>query len=45
VGKDNMEHFIRECRVTSDWFKEVGENRDDIWKRVWSDEIERRGRY
>jgi len=41
-GKDNMEHFIRECEETSEWFREVGENRDEIWKRVWSEDLDER---
>jgi len=38
--KDNMEHFIRECVETRDWFRNVGENRDEIWKKVWSEDLD-----
>jgi len=31
LGKDNMEHFIKECKETRELFKDVGENWDEIW--------------
>jgi len=39
-GKDNMEHFIRECEAVSEWFREVGETREEIWKRIWSEDLD-----
>jgi len=40
VGKDNLEHFVEDCEETKEWFKELGENREEIWKRIWSEELD-----
>jgi len=39
-GRDNMEHFVEVCEETKEWFKELGENREEIWKRIWSEDFD-----
>jgi len=33
---------MRECEETSEWFRKVGENREEIWKRIWSEDLDER---
>jgi len=31
-----MKHYIEECR---DWFNVIGENKEDMWERIWSEDL------
>ncbi|KYN16911.1 hypothetical protein ALC57_10821 [Trachymyrmex cornetzi] len=37
---DRMEHYVEECQRTSSWFKELGENKEKIWKQLWSEDLD-----
>lgn len=39
-GKDNMEHFMEECRVVKSWFEKLGGNMEERWNRIWNDELD-----
>jgi len=39
-GKDSMEHFLGECVETREWFNRLGENREAIDKRIWSEDLD-----
>lgn len=38
-GWDNMEHYIGECEVTKDWFKDLGNNKKEREKRIWEEDL------
>jgi len=35
-----MEHFLGECVETREWFNRLGENREAIDKRIWSEDLD-----
>ncbi|KYN24322.1 hypothetical protein ALC57_04060 [Trachymyrmex cornetzi] len=37
---DCMEHYVGECQRVSSWFRELGENKEKVWKKLWSDELD-----
>ncbi|XP_071580229.1 uncharacterized protein [Temnothorax nylanderi] len=39
-GSDCMEHYVKECKRASVWFKDLGRNEAEKWKRLWSDELD-----
>jgi len=39
-GKDDMCHFIRNCKEVKEWFRVLGDNEEEIWRRVWDDELD-----
>jgi len=39
-GRDNVEHYVRECRITKEWFMELGKNKEEIIKRIYSENLE-----
>lgn len=39
-GWDNLEHFVKECEITKEWFKEIGENEEERMKRIWNDDLD-----
>jgi len=41
-GKDSMEHFIEECGEIKDWFYMIEESKEDIWKKIWSEDLDDR---
>jgi len=41
-GKDKLEHFVRECEETKEWFNNLGESYDEILRRIWSEELDER---
>ncbi|KMQ97412.1 hypothetical protein RF55_2255 [Lasius niger] len=40
TGEDCINHYVKECDATKDWFSELGKNYKDIEERIWSDEID-----
>ncbi|KYN18813.1 hypothetical protein ALC57_08889 [Trachymyrmex cornetzi] len=37
---DCMEHYVGDCQRVSSWFRELGENKEKVWKKLWSDELD-----
>ncbi|KYN09549.1 hypothetical protein ALC57_18336 [Trachymyrmex cornetzi] len=37
---DCMEHYVGECQMVSSWFRELDENKEKVWKKLWSDELD-----
>jgi len=44
-GRDNMEHYVGECRVTTEWLMVLGKNKEEIIKRIYSEDLEGRIKY
>lgn len=45
IRKDNWEHFLGECSITKDWFRDLGESEKERMKRIWSEALDIRKRY
>jgi len=39
-GMDCIEHFVIECRKTSEWFRILGEDKDKILEKIWDKNLE-----
>ena len=43
IGIDCMEHHMEECpwfkQLGSSWFKKLGKDKEKIWKKLWSEEL------
>lgn len=39
-GWNNLEYFVKECEITKEWFKEIGENEEERMKRIWNDDLD-----
>jgi len=39
-GKDNMEHYVEECKKIKEWFRGLGNNNKEIWDRIWSEDLD-----
>lgn len=37
-GKDKVSHFIEECEITRNWFKNLEKNKEEKLNRIWNDE-------
>jgi len=35
-----MKHYIEKCREIKNWFNVIGENKEDIWERIWSEDLD-----
>jgi len=35
-----MEHFIEKCEYTKDWFIEIGKDKKEIVKNLWSEQLD-----
>jgi len=35
-----MKHYVEECPKVCTWFKELGKDKEEIWKKLWSEELE-----
>lgn len=31
---------MKECEITKEWFKEIGENEEERIKRIWNDDLD-----
>lgn len=40
-GKDRIEHFVKECRVAKEWFRNLGQSDEERIKKLWSDELDK----
>jgi len=40
-GRECMEHFIEECEYTKDWFIDLGKDKKEIMKNLWSEQLDR----
>lgn len=40
-----VNHYIKECELTKDQFKDLGKNCNEMEDRIWSDEIIKKGGY
>lgn len=36
-GKDNLDHFIKECTIAKEWFQNLGMNEEERFKRIWKE--------
>lgn len=39
-GRDRIEHFVKKCRVTKEWFRNLGNSEDKRIRKLWSDELD-----
>jgi len=39
-GRDNVEHYVGEWKVTIEWFTVLGKNKEEIIKRIYSEDLE-----
>lgn len=39
LGLDNLEHYIVECRITREWFKNLDINGKDRIDKLWNEEL------
>jgi len=39
-GRDNMRHYIEECKEIGEWFRILGDNKEEIWSKVWDEELD-----
>jgi len=37
--KDCFKHYI-ECREIKNWFSKLGENKEEVWDRIWSQDLD-----
>ena len=35
-----MEHYMEECKKVCSWFRDLGEDKEEIWKKLWSEELD-----
>jgi len=42
IGRDSMEHYIGECVKMRGWFKDLGKNTEEIWNRLWGEDLDER---
>jgi len=40
IGIDCMEHYVEECPKIYNWFRELGKDKEKIWKKLWSEELD-----
>jgi len=38
-GRDELWHYIENCKVMVDWFRKLGRNKEQIWKKIWSKDL------
>jgi len=41
IGEDSMEHYVRECGKTKEWFRGLGGEEREILKRIWGEDLDR----
>jgi len=41
-GRDELLHYIEECEETAEWFRSLGRNKEEIWEKVWSEDLDER---
>jgi len=39
-GRDNIEHYIEECTNVKEWFSGLGNDKKEIWDRLWSEDLD-----
>jgi len=39
VGRDNLEHYVRECTELGGWFDKLGNSTEERLKNIGSDEL------
>jgi len=41
-GRDELWHYIciKDCEVTVDWFRGLGRNKEKIWEKIWSEDLD-----
>jgi len=44
IGRNEIEHYVEECRQAKDLFIELGENKKERLQRIWNDELEKKGK-
>ena len=35
-----MGHCVEECPKVCSWFRELGKDKEKIWKKLWSEELD-----
>jgi len=35
-------YIIEECREIKDWFSILGENKEEVWDKIWSEDLDER---
>jgi len=40
IGINCMEHYMEECSKVCSWFRELGKDKEEIWKKLWSEELD-----
>lgn len=38
--EDSIRHYVKECVKINEWFRDLGENCEEIESRIWSDELD-----
>ena len=39
-NRDRLEHYVEECSKVCSWFRELGKDKEEIWKKFWSEELD-----
>jgi len=39
-GRDNVEHYVGKCRITIEWFMVLEKNKEEIIKKIYSEDLE-----
>lgn len=40
-GKDNIEHYVKECKEVKGWFQGIGRNEEETLKNIWNDNLDK----
>ena len=38
-NRDSMEYYVEECSKVCSWFRELGKDKEEIWKKLWNEEL------
>jgi len=41
-GRDDLLHYVEGCEETAKWFRGLGRNKEEIWDKVWSEDLDER---
>ncbi|KYN42336.1 hypothetical protein ALC56_03474 [Trachymyrmex septentrionalis] len=40
IGMDRMEHYVEECQKVCSWFRDLREDKEEIWRKLWSEDLD-----
>ncbi|KYQ52649.1 hypothetical protein ALC60_08259, partial [Trachymyrmex zeteki] len=40
LDKEFRSYYVNECQKVCSWFRDLGEDREEIWRKLWSKELD-----